>query len=58
MKVLMLTQDFPPMDGGIAIFLHHVCQELWRNDVRVEVLAQDVEEAAAFDGAQSYAIYR
>lgn len=58
MKVLMLTQDFPPMDGGIAIFVQHICQELRRNNVRVEVLAQDVEEAAAFDGAQSYAIHR
>ncbi len=46
------------MDGGIAIFLHHVCQELKRNGMCVEVLAQDVGEATAFDAAQSYAIHR
>ncbi len=58
MKVLMLTQDFPPADGGIAIFVQHICQELRRNNICVEVLAQDVEWAAAFDAAQSYAIHR
>ncbi|OGW48173.1 MAG: hypothetical protein A2Y66_02390 [Nitrospirae bacterium RBG_13_41_22] len=58
MKVLMLTQDFPPADGGIAIFVQHVCQELRRNNMHVEVLAQDVERAAAFDAGQSHAIHR
>lgn len=54
----MLTQDFPPVDGGIAIFVQYICQELGRNDVRVEVLAQDVEGADDFDAAQSYTTHR
>lgn len=54
----MLTQDFPPADGGIAIFVQHVCQELQRNNVRAEVLAQDVDGATAFDVVQSYTIHR
>lgn len=58
MKVLILTQDFPPVDGGVAIFVQYICQELQRNDVRVEVLAQDVEGADDFDATQSYMIHR
>ncbi len=57
-KVLMLTQNFPPLDGGIAVFVQYVCQELRRNNVHVEILAQDMEGAATFDAAQSYAIHR
>lgn len=46
------------MDGGIAIFVQHICQELRQKSVHVEVLAQNVEGAAAFDAAQSYPIHR
>lgn len=58
MRVLILTQNFPPVDGGIAIFVQHVCQELRRNSIHVEVLAQDMEGAEEFNAAQPYVIHR
>lgn len=56
----MLTQDFPPADGGIAIFVQHICQELGRNNINLEVLAQhlNLKETAAFDAEQSYTVHR
>lgn len=54
----MLTQNYPPCEGGIAIFDQHICRELQRNGVLVEVVAQDVKGASTADGGYSYPIHR
>lgn len=61
MKVLILTRDFPPMPGGIAVFLENLCLGLTELGHQVEVLALRKEgygDCARFDEMQPYAIHR
>ncbi len=61
LKILLITSDFPPMPGGIAIFLENLCQGLTRLGHEVEVLAlrkEGHEDCARFDQVQPYAVHR
>jgi phosphatidyl-myo-inositol dimannoside synthase len=54
-QVLLLTTDFPPMSGGIANFLHHICHLL---GAAAHAVVPDTPGAAAFDREQPYAVTR
>lgn len=57
MKVLMITTDFPPRDGGIARLLSNVCYQL-AQDNDVFVLACREGDYYAFDSKQPYEVWR
>jgi phosphatidylinositol alpha-1,6-mannosyltransferase len=59
---LLLTNDFPPMPGGEAVWYASMCAAAARRDPaaadRVVVLAPQLPGDAAFDAAQAYRIIR
>jgi phosphatidyl-myo-inositol dimannoside synthase len=55
-KVLVLTNDFPPRDGGIQVFVHALAVRLPPGSVTVYAPAWP--GAAAFDAAQPFAVER
>ncbi len=58
MKILMISMDFPPNPGGIAVFLHHLADGLARQGHSVTVLTKEVsnEDGPALETA--YAMQR
>lgn len=58
MNVLCVTQNLPPVFGGIAVFLHNLCTQLCRLKYHVDVLAPAVEGCADVDKEQPYRVYR
>ena len=58
MKVLCLTQDFLPNSGGIAVFLHNLCEQLCHLRHQVDVLAPFSDGCAKADSRQPYRVYR
>ena len=56
---LLLTPDFPPWDGGVAVWAEKLAQFLTRQDRRVVVAApQQLAQDAAFDARQPYPVVR
>lgn len=58
MKILLLTQDFPPNPGGIAVFLHNLSAQLCRLGHHVHVLTPAREGCAKADTGQRFGVYR
>lgn len=58
MKILMLTQNFPPIGGGIAVFLHNICLELQLRGHKIEVLASSKAGDRETDAKQPYLVQR
>ncbi len=59
MNILMITNDFPPLKGGVASFLHNLCVQLERNGHSVRVLTFSVTpEDWKEDKTAPYRIYR
>ena len=56
MRVLVLTNDFPPRPGGIQAFVHNFASRLPAADV--VVYAPAWEGAAGFDAAQRFPVVR
>jgi phosphatidylinositol alpha-1,6-mannosyltransferase len=56
MKVLVVTNDFPPRPGGIQAFVHSLASRLEPSDV--VVYASAWSGAAAFDAAQAFPVVR
>lgn len=54
----MLTQDFIPNPGGIAVFLHNLCTQLCRLGHQVDVLTPIREDCGEADAEQPYSVYR
>ena len=42
LRILLVTQDFLPLPGGIAVFLHHLCVGLTERGNSVTVLAKNM----------------
>lgn len=57
MKILLVTEDFPPLQGGVFTFLHNLCLF---SKLKVEVLASDkgLSRSNDFDQQQPYHIER
>ena len=59
MNILVHTSNFPPVPGGIAAFLQHVCDQLSKRGHNVEVLAQSKHVTErAYDVQQPFPVYR
>ena len=58
MRILVLSSDFPPNPGGVAVFVHNLCIQLCRYGHQVHVLTRQRDDGIAFDQTQPYRIYR
>lgn len=58
MRVLCLTQDFPPNQGGISVFLHNLCDQLCRFGNQVDVLTRACNGCEKDDAHLPYRVYR
>jgi len=58
MKILFVSADFPPMDGGIAIFDYHICKELVARGHKLIVIAKWFQGCKDFDNKQDFVIFR
>lgn len=62
MRVLLVTNDFPPAVGGIQSYLRDFANEFVAREgadsLTVFASTQDAAEAAAFDAAQPYTVVR
>lgn len=58
MYILFLTEDFPPMTGGIAIFLSGLCKEFSKQGHQIHVQVKKVPGFDIFDRCQSYKFIR
>ena len=58
MKILVLSYDFPPNPGGVAVFVHNLCLQLYRLGHQVHILTKRRDESETFDKTQPYRIYR
>lgn len=58
MKILVLSSDFPPNLGGVAVFVHNLCLQLYQLGHQVHVLTRQRDDGIAFDKTQPYLIYR
>jgi len=58
MNILFLTEDFPPMPGGIAMFLSELCKGLTRRGHEIKVLAHEMPDSDQYDLKQPYSIIR
>ncbi|MBI4256563.1 glycosyltransferase family 4 protein [Candidatus Uhrbacteria bacterium] len=54
-KILLITPDFPPNEGGVARYLQAVAEHL---KDRIEVLADPHPAWSTFDSSAGYPIYR
>lgn len=58
-KLLILTPDFPPWDGGVAVWAEKIAKFLTLHGCQVVVAApQQLAEDAEFDRSQSYKVVR
>lgn len=57
--ILLFSPDFPPWDGGVAVWAEKLAQFVMRQGRHVVVAApQQLAEDAAFDARQSYPVVR
>ncbi|MFC1815838.1 glycosyltransferase family 4 protein [Thermodesulfobacteriota bacterium] len=54
MNILFVTSNFPPMDGGIAVFDYHICRELCARGHDVSVLTTRYHASEDFDSQQYF----
>jgi len=57
-KLLILSEDFPPMPGGIATFLSELCKGLTERGHEINVLAHVMPAFARYDFKQPYSVIR
>jgi len=58
MRVLLVTNDFPPTIGGIQSYLRDFINTLLPQDVVVFASTQDAVAAADWDDQAAYLVYR
>jgi phosphatidyl-myo-inositol dimannoside synthase len=58
MKVLLVTNDFPPRIGGIQTYLWNIYRRLAESGVEVTVITRDHDGAAGFDAQAPMQIIR
>lgn len=58
MNILFVTSNFPPMDGGIAVFDYHICKELFTRGHKVVVVANQFQGCEDFDSKQDFSVIR
>lgn len=58
MNILFVSHDFPPMDGGIAVFDYNICRELSARGHKVRVISNRFYGCKEFDSKQDFDIRR
>lgn len=58
MNIIVITEDFPPMTGGIAVFLSELSRGLTKRGNDVRILANEMPGSIEFDQKQIYSIIR
>ncbi|MGR3173254.1 MAG: glycosyltransferase family 4 protein [Candidatus Scalindua sp.] len=58
MNILFVTNNFPPMDGGVAVFNYHICKELGNQGHKILVVANEFHNSKSFDLKQEFKIKR
>ena len=58
MKVLMISPDFLPNPGGVAVFLHNLCKQLALQGHHVDVLAPAMGNAVSMATSDGYRVHR
>lgn len=58
MNVLFVSSNFPPREGGIAIFNYNICKELFAREHKVLTLADGFQGGEDFDREQPFVIKR
>jgi len=58
MNILLLTEDFPPMSGGIAIFLSELGKGLANKGNDARVLLNEMPGFSEADPKQTFAVIR
>lgn len=58
MNILFVTNNFPPMDGGIAAFDYHICKQLSGRGHKVMIIANRFQRSGDFDRQQDFSIRR
>ncbi len=58
MNIVLITEDFPPMVGGIAVFLSELSSGLTKRGNDVRILANEMPGSIEFDQNQIYSIIR
>jgi phosphatidyl-myo-inositol dimannoside synthase len=58
MNILVISFDYFPNPGGIAIFMHNICAQLSNLGHRVDIIAKKSGDTNSFDRKQIYNIYR
>ncbi len=58
MKLIIITEDFPPMAGGIAVFLSELSKGLAKRGNDVRVIVNEIPESNEYDKNQEYPIIR
>lgn len=58
MNILFVTANFPPNDGGIAVFNYNICKELSTRGCRLVVIITGFQEDEDFDRQQGFRIRR
>lgn len=56
LRTLLITMDFQPMHGGVAVYWGNLCRQLPSSDL--VVLAPEYEKSLEFDAEQQYVLYR
>ncbi len=58
MKLLVITHEFPPIQGGIAVFLHNLCIQLCNLGHEVDILTPIRTGCIEAHAGQKYQVYQ
>ena len=58
MNLLVFSSGFPPIKGGIEIFVYNICRHLVNQGHSVRVLTKGIKEDNDFDKQQRFSISR
>lgn len=58
LKILIVTDNFPPRDGGIATFNYNICKELFARGHRVMAITNSYQGDEDFDSQQEFCTIR
>lgn len=58
MNIILITEDFPPMVGGIAVFLSELSSGLAKMGNEIRVMANEMPDSDEYDKKQIYPVIR
>lgn len=58
MNILVFSSSFPPVNGGIELFVYHICKQLSIGKHHVRVVTRIADGDTVFDQLQKFEIHR